>query len=651
MLKIATPAIKAMFAGGEPQREPVNFSWRLLTRKKVPFLLMPENSGDPSFGMELYSAQRPLAKLWRLLIPFMLQTPAAKVFHRIAIQVDAASELMQFLARQSGVPAREMQTPAIKFGYIAGKISRLVVLLCDVSGRPIRIVKVGLDPEGRAVTEREADLLSQLPTNITGCTGITGRFSSATLSAFATSFFPGASLDKDWGIEKLFHDWLNDTPPEPIENLALWHELESAANRAHLPEWPALRDALTGQRVRTTIFQGDFAPWNVHLTNLENIQAFDWESGHLRGIPAWDWFHFIVQTSILARRHSLERTAAEVEQLVCTPRFQKYANETGISRIIEPLLLAYLLHRKIVAKPREGGELTDRLFRLFWARWQMKVAVRKPTSPPIADLRRPAVQQIKSAFVMLANLFWEPSLSPDTEPPLSAQLTRYWLALLAALLWIGGVATLQFLTVPFLTFAPFYLAPCVVLVLKADRWLGFIAACVAGVTGPLVQHCKHPGLIPLGVTCWNMVMRALVFQVTVILLDHVHRRSLYHSHDKRPEQNPIQGIANNWAVILITSIYFALVVLLDVLTNPHLTFLPLYLLPCVIFTLALNWRWGTIAAVAASIAGPLSQSFQDPNYQSWGVEFWNTCMRLVIFQTIVLLVDRYRRENILFVRH
>jgi len=43
-----------------------------------------------------------------------------------------------------------------------------------------------------------------------------------------------------------------------------------------------------------------------------------------------------------------------------------------------------------------------------------------------------------------------------------------------------------------------------------------------------------------------------------------------------------------------------------------------------------------------------NERFEDPGYQSLGVEFWNTFMRLVIFQTVVLLLHRVRRENILF---
>jgi hypothetical protein len=260
MFKNVLPAITVLFAGAKQCRKPVNFSWRLVRRKKRPFLLLPEKSGSASDSFQLYSAHRPLAKLWRSLVPLVLRTPAAKFFGRVAIEADTDSEFMQFLAQQSGLLATQLPTPAIKFGGVVGKTKRLVLLLCDAGGHPIRVVKVGLNPAGRAATEREAALLTRLPKDVIGCTGITGRISSDTFSAFATAYYPGASLDNDVGIEKLFHDWLNNSPPEPIGDLATWRELESVARRAGLPQWPMLRDALAEQTVRTTIYHGDFAP-------------------------------------------------------------------------------------------------------------------------------------------------------------------------------------------------------------------------------------------------------------------------------------------------------------------------------------------------------------------------------------------------------
>ena len=658
MFQTVLPTIAALFASDEKHRAPVNFSWRLVRRKGRPFLLLPDPSDNTRVSLELYSAQRPLARLWRSLIPALLKTPARTFFGAVHTEAEASSALLRFFAEQSGQPAGELPTPAIKFGGIAGKTSRVVVLLCDTAGHPIRVVKVGLNPKGRAATEREAALLAQLPQATLGCTAMTGQLKTGTLSAFATAYFPGQSLTNDAGIEKLFHTWLTPGSAAALEDFSSWHELAAAVPKKENQIFPALREALAGKKVSVTLFHGDFTPWNVRMTNLENIQAFDWERGHLNGIPGWDWFHFIIQTSILVKRHSPERVAAELDHLIQSARFQKYAQAAGIGGIIEPLLLAYLLHEKYVVQPREGSEVIDQLFHLLWQQWQLK---KNPATPAratgeVAPTALPlpvahphgVLADVKSALANLANLFWEPSLSPQIRPTLLTQLHRHWFAMLVSLAWIFGVANLPLLTNPHLMFAPFYLVPCIFLALKTDRRLATVVAQLSAVGGPLTVYFAQPGFTAFDVTCWNIAMRMVVFQLVVVLFDRLSRQSLLRQpHDFVARPNQVQPLAGNWPVIVFTVLIFAVVVAFDAMTNPHLLLMPLYMIPCMILTLALNWRWGTVAAVLAAILGPLLQR-PDPGYQPLNIEFWNTIMRLLIYQTVVLLLEQVRRKNILF---
>ncbi len=643
-----TPVITLLFAGPEPVHKPVVFYWRLVRRRGRPFLLLPANSQRAGNGLELYLAQRPLAKLCRSLIPVVLRTPAARVFEPVAITAEAEASWMRFLARQAGLEGGTLATPAIKFGGVAGKTSRLILLLHDAGGHPIRVVKVGLDPAGRALTTREADLLSRLPAGVIGCTGITGRFSSEKVSAFATTYFSGASLDNDVGIETLFRCWLNEPPLVPLESLASWHELESMAHAADVSEWPWLRDALAGQRVRTTLFHGDFTPWNVRMANLEMIQAFDWERGHLHGIPGWDWFHFIVQTSILVKRHSRERIAAELDQLFQSPRFQNYAAEAGISHCFEPLLLAYLLHQRLVVQPEEGRQRTQRLFQLLWQQWRMKQAGGQVRVRAPVRARPSPGEQFKSAGRKLANLLWQPSLSPALNPPLLQQCGRHWQVMLATLLWIGGVAALHFFVKPPIMLAPFYLAPCIGLAWVAGRRPALLMAMVAGLAGPEMQYFKEPGLMGWPTFLWNVTMRILVFQFVVVLLHSARQNHLYRPPAPRGAAPGGRLLADNWLVVLGMLVYLGLLALLNAWVSPHGNFILFYLLPGVLVALVTDARWGTAAAGLSAAAAALAQHFGDPGYYTWPATGWNALMRLAVFQITVLLVRRVHQENILF---
>jgi hypothetical protein len=365
MQKAVHEMLESLLANSDRPSQPVNFEWRLIKRNQRPFLLLRPDMTGSRAGLNLYAAQRIHARILRALLPVILQTPAANFFERIHFQAGNFSEMLQFMAQQAGTPAGETFPAAIKLSE-AG--ARLVLLLCDKDGQPTRVIKVGLDPASQQTTNQEADFLEKIPQNMPGCVRMTGRLTAPTLAAFAMEYFSGKSPDDCAGLEFFFHAWLNSDARVPIESLSTWRTLSANASHVEPVAWPALNAALMGKKISTTLYHGDFAPWNIRV-NAQGKLAFDWENGCLQGIPGWDWFHFIVQTSILVKRKPTRQIAAEAEQLMRSQRFQKYASMAGICDIIQPLFLAYLLHQKWVIKPRDGRLATAELFEFLFIRW------------------------------------------------------------------------------------------------------------------------------------------------------------------------------------------------------------------------------------------------------------------------------------------
>lgn len=646
MFKTVLPSIEALFAG--PKKTPgapLNFEWRLVRRKRRPFLLLPAAAPVARVGLALYSPQRRRAKIWRALFPLVFRTPAALLFDRVHLRTSTSSELVQFLAQQSGVPAEKLSAPPVKFGGVALHKSRLALVLCDATRRPLKVVKVGLDAAGRVATRREADLLERLPPDTIGCIRLTGRLATPELAAFATAFFPGESPVDDAGLEILFHAWLNPEPPVPLESLASWRELETVAATNHPAAWAVLRAAVAGKKVRSTLHHGDFAPWNIRAINTTNVQAFDWERGHLHGIPGWDWFHFITQTAILARRHSVERVAAEVEHLLQSPRFEEYAAAAGIGEIVRPLVLGYLLHHQFVVLPLEGGRTTAQLFELLAERWDLQPVVAKQSVAP--GRRAGAGQQLKAAAALLSNAFWEPSLNSEVQPPLAKQFAVHWPAILLCSLLLAGVTVVHYESSAHLLFLPFYLIPCAVLTLKTERRWGVLLATVTAAIGPVLAATKDPEGHRLDVTLWNIVMRFIVLQMCVLFVDHAQRHKYLFRRPSASAPAPAT-FAENWAVVLASGLLLAMVAALDYLSTPQMIFLPLYLLPGLVLTLVLNLRWGIPAALTAMSAASLVEYLTNRNYHFVEVFGWNLPMRCAVALVIVLLLDRIRKENVLF---
>jgi len=660
MSKAVHPIITDLFLA---EKEPGNlcrFSWRLIWRRRRPFLLLPVSGIDVRVSLQIYSAQRRRAKIWRSIIPVLLNTPAAVIFQRIHFEASQNSEIIKFLAEQSGVPVERLATPAIKFGGNKDHKSRLVLLACDQTNRPVKVIKLGLDEEGRAATEREANLLEKLPANTLGCIRMTGRLSTPKLSAFATAFFPGESPDDDNGMELLFHSWINPGTAVPIESLDAWRELESVVP-AHKPaEWQVVRSALAGKQIRSTLQHGDFAPWNIRAVNSQNLQAFDWERGHLHGPPAWDWFHFIVQTSILARRYSVERVAAEIEHLLQSPRFLKYAQETGISKIEKPLMLAYLLHHRWVIQPLEGAYDTEELFRLLAQRWgfttELHVASLGSSNPVLEPaqleagspgLWADAKQQLKGAWSQLANVFWEPTLAANIQPPLLAQFKTAWPLALGCSLFLAALAYLQYSFLNHVMLLPFQAIPCLLLTWNINRRWGTFFACLASTIGPLVAMSKDPAWRHPDLICWNILMRFFMLQMAVFLTDRIHRQRDFFQQIMRPQRRPAD-FAGNWAIVLVSVVAFIGFAWGDVFTGPRVIFLPLYLLPAILITLFINLSWGAIMVLLAAVVSSGDEYISKYNSSVAEAFGWNLVMRFLLMYLVILLLDRLRQESVLF---
>ncbi len=667
MFDDVTPFLKILFANEAAPRRPMVFEWWLIRRKGRPFLLLPTSGIEPHIALQLYSAQRLHAKVKRALLPFLLKTPAAALLSRVRMEVDADSEFVQFLARQSGVPMDRLRAPAIKVGGVAAHKARFVMLLCDLVNRPVKVVKVGLNPrgwvglhpDGWETTEQEANQLEQLPSNLIGCIHMTGRIATPALTAFATTYFSGDSPRDDEGMEHLFHAWLNPHAPVALDNLASWRELQAVFSRLDPEMWQLLNHAVAGKKVHSTIHHGDFTPWNVRATSQQNLQVFDWERGQAQGIPGWDWFHFFVQTAILARRYHEKRVAAEVEHLFQSPRFQIYAAAARVKDIVKPLFLAYLLHQKLVVKPVEGGATAEKLYELLAVRWGFKSIavpetgmVKKPVPGGRPSLYDVILSQCNFTLSQLLNLIWEPTLSQIVRPSLRAQffaharLITVNVLLLAALMFIQFSSTLH--SVPHFSLLPFYLIPCLWLTFKLDRRWGALLASLAALLPPLLRHAFDPDFLPLEITLWNMVMRFILFQIVVVLADRIRGQNIF--SPKKAAASAF-NYSDRWVVLVGTAFFIALTVVVDVVTSPQLNLLPLYLLPCIVLTLTTDRRWGTAAAVITAVAGPFTQRYEADFYKQWSVEFWNTLMRFLVFQTVVFLLDRIRRENILFTPH
>jgi hypothetical protein len=176
-----------------------------------------------------------------------------------------------------------------------------------------------------------------------------------------------------------------------------------------------------------------------------------------------------------------------------------------------------------------------------------------------------------------------------------------------------------------------------------------LLATVAAAIGPVLRHWLSPDFMPLEVTLWNIVMRFILFQIIIVLVWRIRGQNIFSGRNNSGKLLSFaETFTTHWAVIVATALFFVGVLLIDMTTSPQLNLLPLYLLPCMVLTLVVDRRWGSAAAVITAVTGPFMMRFESAYYRHFSVEFWNTLAHLLIFQAVVFLLERIRRDNVLF---
>ena len=111
-----------------------------------------------------------------------------------------------------------------------------------------------------------------------------------------------------------------------------------------------------------------------------------------------------------------------------------------------------------------------------------------------------------------------------------------------------------------------------------------------------------------------------------------------------PRHSVVEEFRTHRVTVLACAAMMFAIGFLHTVSDPRMTYLPLYLLPCTLLTLVVGLRWGTFAAIVSAFLGPIMQSRADPHFAYFGLTLWNSSMRLALFEAVVLLVNRVRIE-------
>ncbi len=368
----ATPqnSWETLFAAPEgTQGEGTQVELRLLRKGGQPLLLLPRPRRAAATTMDLYPAQTSRARAARAVLRCLCRASLSFGTKRIALALRPADSFVRFLLSFAGEPAPAAPTLGILAGNPNTAGQRFLLLVFDTSQRPVAVVKAGLSERARALIEQEASFLASVPANTPAVPRLRSRFESSRLSALALDFFPGDS-PRPWDqavLPALLASWVDPKRTIQLPEAPNWLRLAEAAPAGS--PFPALAQRVSGRTVHPTICHGDFAPWNIKVSPEGTWTALDWERGELVGIPGWDWFHYVIQSSILVGHLATPDLVRRIESLLDSVPFRRYAAQAGLQGCEREPLLAYLLYVVWVVKPSEGLAATGELLKALCARW------------------------------------------------------------------------------------------------------------------------------------------------------------------------------------------------------------------------------------------------------------------------------------------
>ena len=324
------------------------FPMRLLRRGGHPFLLVPNSSRLAAKGLDLYAPQTTLARCVTGTLRFLLRLGWVGGLEKTELHISEEDSFVAYLNQ-------EARTTQAQFALLLGNPNvrgqRCIFLLFDAHGDAAAVIKAGVGTEAQALVAHEEAFLKNVPSETPGVPHLRSVFGSERVRALALDFFGGAAASKnDWGSAgKLLSAWIDPNRVVALAELPVWNRLLISAGE----QLPKRVRELGAAKFCSTLFHGDFAPWNVRV-NHGSWTLVDWERGELAGPPLWDLVHFVIQPAILVNKARPQSIVHRLSELFRTPVFVQYAARAKVQGLEWLLVQAYLEYCVYVIRQTEG---------------------------------------------------------------------------------------------------------------------------------------------------------------------------------------------------------------------------------------------------------------------------------------------------------
>lgn len=337
----------------------IAMTFHAVSRGGVPFLFLPTDRRAAAKALEIYPAQTAKARLAKAALGILLRLGLRPRLQKQTVTISNTDPFAAFLRGAARVEPGEPFSFAVLAGNPNAPGRRHVFLVFNSDSQPVAVVKAGASRRARELITHETAILSGFSGKPAGLPRLRSACDLENLSAFAMDFIEGTCPDEDSTVtlEEIFSSWVGNEAEVALADIpAIQRLLEKNTDTTTAS---ILNQAATN-RVLPVLMHGDFAPWNVKVDGGA-WTVLDWERGERVGVPAWDWFHFVIQPSVLVKREPTEATVSRLAELFESADFIRYSKQCKIQGLQWLLLLAYVEYCIHVIRQTEGLDLLKAL--------------------------------------------------------------------------------------------------------------------------------------------------------------------------------------------------------------------------------------------------------------------------------------------------
>ena len=267
-----------------------------------------------------------------------------------------------FTFRMQG-PVAALKADDSGFGFLLGNPAskERSVILARKTGGEVVIDKVGLSAPARDSVSNEVSIIRSLPDGLVGLSELRQFEDNDHWSFYGCPLVDGRSPARrhDDLVLSVLQSWFKFSQKKPLIETRQWTKISEYIHTHQLNKGKMLLDGVKNLDVMVGIHHGDFAPWNIKITDAASVVVMDWEYGSCSAPSVWDWMHYLIQRASLVDHFPAADTLQVCRDWAHTEKGKVFMDEGGWGGNIELCLGSYLVYSNALGHFEHLGLLTE----------------------------------------------------------------------------------------------------------------------------------------------------------------------------------------------------------------------------------------------------------------------------------------------------